>query len=178
MNNYQLKLVIIIALLPIGFTDPCYAQSVKTIPLKNSPALKIEDRTIIDIVLKIEAPFSVAVLTIENNGTASYVAQQYDQIKFQDSGTLTESQMNTLTKSLEDANFLRMTNRPQSADDPLDGSTYTITVRSLPAGSPPELAYPGTDSVNCYEFSCEEKFLGLKKQIIEFWGKNILETGI
>lgn len=136
-------------------------------------------RTIIDITLKIDAPFSTAVLRIQfYDGVIFYRAQQHGQAEILDSGTLTQSQMSALAKLLEDTLFLRMKNHPQNADDPLDGSTYTIAIRTLWPGADPALAFPGVHSVSCYQFSCEDNFLRLKDKMIELWGKDILEIGV
>ncbi len=168
----------VLFLIFLAFTCPLYAQSAKVLTLKDGSAFKIEGRRIIDIELKIDAPFSTAVLTIHDDGVVVYKAKQHGQEEILDSGALTQSQMSTLAKLLENINFLEMKNRPQSADDPLDGSTYTITVSVLPPGANPALAFPGVHSVSCYQFICEDNFLKLKDKMVELWGKDILETGV
>lgn len=173
----NLKLVLFLIFL--AFACPPYAQSAKVITVKDDPVFKIEGGTIIDIALKIDAPFSTAVLTIQfYDGAILYRAQQHGQAEILDSGTLTQSRMSALAKLLEDTHFLEMKNHPQNADDPLDGSTYTITIRVLPPGADPALAFAGGHPVSCYQFSCEDNFLRVKDKMIELWGKNILETGV
>jgi hypothetical protein len=97
---------------------------------------------LIDITLKVVAPFSTATIIIQENGSVSYIAKQRGQEEIQDSGTLTKAQINTLAKLIEEIEFLDMKSRAKSPNDPEDGSTYTISIRILPEG-PPELAFRG-----------------------------------
>ena len=145
---------------------------------QKTQATTIEDRKLIDITFKVGAPFSTATLNIQENGTVAYFAKQQSQEEIQDSGTLTKAQISELAKFIEKIDFLDMKNRTKGPNDPEDGSTYTISLRILPEGADPALAYPGTHSVSCYQFSCEHNFLELKDKIIELWGKNILEVGV
>jgi len=140
-------------------------------------SFSIDGRKIIDVVLNVDAPFSTAVLTIQNNNSVFYSAKQRSQDEIQDSSDLTSSQMNELARTIKDIDFLSMEDRPAGDDDPQDGSTYTITIRILPDG-PPELADPGVYPVSCYQFACEGNFLKLKDKIIKLWGKEVLEVGV
>ena len=142
-----------------------------------SQTITIDGRKMVDITLKVDAPFSTATLTIQENGAVIYSATQRGQAEIQDSGTLTMAQVNELVKFIEETDFLAMKNRTKDANDPEDGSTYTISLRILPQGDP-KLAFPGTHSVSCYQFSCEHDFLRLKDEIIKLWGKDILEVGV
>lgn len=137
----------------------------------------IDGRKIIDVVLEVDAPFSTATLTIRENGSVSYVAKQSGRAEVQESGTVTADQLNILAKMAQEIDFLNMNGHPAKHDDPLDGSTYAISISILPQGDP-RLADPGIHSVSCYEGNCERNFLKLKDKIIELWGKDILEVGI
>ena len=137
----------------------------------------VDGRKLVDVTLKVDAPFSSATLIIQENGAVAYSAKQRGQEEIQDSGTFTKAQVNELAKLIEQINFIDMKNRTKGPTDPEDGSTYTVSIRILPGGDP-ALAFPGTHSVSCYQFSCEHNFLELKDKIIELWGKNILEVGV
>ena len=77
-TRHSVKFLIIIA--AFNFISPVHAQSVKTITYKDGSAFKIEGRIIVDITLKIDAPFSTAVLTIQfYDGIVLYSAQQRGQ---------------------------------------------------------------------------------------------------
>ena len=137
-----------------------------------------QNRKIIDVVLKIDAPFSTASLTIQQNGFVFYREQQNRQKEINDSSTFTQNQMNIIARLIEGINFFEMKGRPKNANDPLDGSTYTITIRAIPRGYPSDRAFPWTHSVSCYQVSCEHKFLELKNKILELWGKKVFEIGV
>jgi len=136
-----------------------------------------EKLRLLDILLRINAPFSTATLTIEKNGSVYYVAKQRGQEEIQDSGTFFEFQISALIKLIQDTNILEMKDRLKEISDPEDGSTYTIIVRILPQG-PPEFADPAIYSVSCYQFNCENGFVELKNKIIELWGQEVMEIGV
>jgi len=142
-----------------------------------SQTVLVYDKRLVDISLKVEAPFSTAGLTIQENGVMFYSAQQRGNEMIQDSGSVSKTRVNELSKLIEKSDFINMNNSIKQTTDPMDGSTYIISVRSLPKKNP-ELAFPETYSVSCYEFSCGHNFLKLKDKIIEIWGKDILEVGI
>lgn len=136
--------------------------------------------TIIEATLEINAPFSTVKLEIYADGSALYTAQQRGQEETQTSyeaGTFTKTQMTELFNLIDSNNFFSLKNRLYKDSDPLDGSTYAITIKIRPAGSP-ELIDAAVHQVSCYQFSCEQKFLIIKNFIMQSYGKEILEVGV
>lgn len=151
--------------------------SVSNQPAVQNPSLK---EKILEITLEINAPFSTAELTIYEDGSALYTAKQRGQQEAQTShetGTFTKEQIVELFDLIERNTFFSLADRPKNQDDPEDGSTYTISVITLPADSP-ELVDTTVYTVSCYQFSCEQKFLLIKNFIIQSYGKEILEVGV
>lgn len=85
--------------------------------------------------------------------------------------------MTELFNLIESNNFFSLKNRPYKDSDPLDGSTYTLTIKIRLAGLP-ELVDAAVHQVSCYQFSCEQKFLIIKNFIMQSYGKEILEVGV
>ena len=135
---------------------------------------------IIEATLEINAPFSTAKLVIFADGSALYTAKQSGQAEIQtihEAGTFTKAQMAELFNLIENNNFFSLKNRPYKDSDPLDGSTYALTIKIRPTG-PPELVDAAVHQVSCYQFSCEQKFLIIKNFIMQSYGKEILEVGV
>ncbi len=135
---------------------------------------------VIEATLEIDAPFSTAKLAIFADGSALYTAKQGVRAETQtihEAGTFTKAQMTELFNLIESNNFFSLKNRPHKDSDPLDGSTYALTIKIRPAGSP-ELIDAAVHQVSCYQSRCEQKFLIIKNFIMQSYGKEILEEGV
>jgi hypothetical protein len=174
MHIYMNKNIVVLFILVVIVAATFYILSVVK---PTSPHISIGDRELIDVVLYIDAPFSAAIITIQENGTVVYSAKQRGKEESKDTRAISKIQFSELANLIEESDFLDMRNRNKIPGDPEDGSTYTIIIRILPEGDP-ALADPATYSVSCYQFGCESNFLKIKEKIIELWGKDILEVGV
>ena len=141
--------------------------------------LSVEGK-ILEITLGVGAPFSTAKLSIYDDGSALYVRKQDGQQEAQtihEAGTFTQTQMAELFDLIGRNNFLSLKDRPYKEGNPVDGSTYAISV-TIRSPGPPELVDAAVHSVSCYQFECEQSFLVIKNFIIKVYGKEILEVGV
>src|SRR3989338_11330627 len=133
-----------------------------------------------DITLKISAPFSQVMLTIQGNGRMLYEALARGEDVVRSEKRLPQDVMQDLLEKIRDVKLLDMRDRPQSADDPQDGSQYSmvIGVKVFQPGIEQKTIFEGNRSVSCYQDGCEPGFMELKNKIFELWGEPVLEIGI
>ncbi|MFA6273494.1 MAG: hypothetical protein WC673_03350 [Candidatus Paceibacterota bacterium] len=129
------------------------------------------------VALDINAPFSYALVLINENGSILYKEQKHDGKETQISGLTTQAQVAELMQWIADHKFSEWKDRPQMPDDPTDGTMFTINVRFPAKGSNGLFVYKNY-RVQCYGFGCNQDFLELKNKIIELWGKEVLEIGV
>ena len=146
----------------------------------------LSSTSIVSVSLSIEAPFSKASISIQEDGSISYLAKDYSQrdssSETKNSSQITSAQFDEISEYIEGIAFWFMENKgydPQGTTYPVDGSTYTITASSFPRDLKDRvLADIATHTVTCYSFACESKFVELKNKIIELWGKDVLEIRV
>lgn len=136
---------------------------------------------IIEVSLEINAPFSTAMLVVNRSGGVQYTAQDRSlqtNRSVSERGMFSEPQMIILDSLIDSKGFYSLENRPQDSDDPLDGSTFTISAILSPPEGSAELEDAESYQVSCYEFACEEHFIKIKDFITESYGKELLEIGV
>jgi hypothetical protein len=135
---------------------------------------------ILEIQLKIDAPFSTASLTIFQDGSALYSRKQRGEDEKEtiyEAGTFTVTELKTISEIVYKNNFFSLKDKPYTEDSPLDGSTYTISIKAV-SSYEPELADAFVHSVSCYQFNCEKGFLEIREIITDTFGEEILEVGV
>ena len=161
-----------------------------TLPPSNSdqpvaPSPSAEEK-ILEITLEVNAPFSTAKLTIFEDGNAIYSEKMTGQPEqrgiYEEVDIKTRDlQMKKFVGLVEKNNFFSMEDKPKRPGDPVDGSTYTVTVKIRPAG-PPELVAAAVHAVSCYQSSCEPGFLEIQNEMRayfkSYWKKEVLEVGV
>ncbi|MGC9968442.1 MAG: hypothetical protein ABSC29_01775 [Minisyncoccia bacterium] len=135
-------------------------------------------RKITYVTLSIAAPFSNAVLTIKEDGSIAYWAQEPNQARIKDSGTLTLPQIKELNDLIEQNNFFEMKSNNDNPTGMTDGSTYAIAVSYVLSGQLDGSAVPITYLVSCYEPDCEFGFSQIRDKILSLWGKDVLNVGV
>lgn len=137
-----------------------------------------EDITIIAVEMGINTPHSEASIIIDEEGETTYIAVDFEnEHGYADKDNLTTEKIQLLSEVIHKNNFFSLDNNPYNPEtDPGDGSTYTISVTTVPADPKlRELADAEIYTVECYEFNCKPKFIEIKELILELWGKPILE---
>ena len=145
-----------------------------------------KEEKILEITLEVSAPFSIAKLSILEDGSALYSEKMdgkpeqrgiYEEVDIE----TRDRQMKKFVELVRKNNFFSMKDRPYKESDPLDGSSYTLTIKIRPAG-PPGLVDAAVHTVSCYEFSCEPGFLEIQKEMRtyfkSYWNKEVLEVGV
>src|SRR3989344_2681904 len=133
--------------------------------ITNQPVVpsSTKEEKILEITLEVSAPFSIAKLSILEDGSALYSEKMdgkpeqrgiYEEVDIE----TRDRQMKKFVELVRKNNFFSMKDRPYKESDPLDGSSYTLTIKIRPAG-PPGLVDAAVHTVSCYEFSCEPGFL-------------------
>lgn len=176
--------IIIIVITLILFVTAFYLYNTKIIHnIEPQTSLKINNNQLMDVTLEINAPFSKARIMISGSGEnlvtywAKWTRGSNKDKEINDSKKISQKQIAELMTLLERNGFYKMENRPYIPESLTDGSNYAITVRTLPEGLV-ELVDPGINSVKCYEFNCESRFIEIKNKIQELWGKDVIEIGV
>jgi hypothetical protein len=142
-----------------------------------------QDERIFEVKLTISAPLSTATLLIEDRGLLKGVARiSYEASsprtgieKQTDSSNISLQEFFELTNLIKDNDFWSF-NETYYDENLMDGTTYTVTVNSVPHISQ-ELSDARTYSVSCYG-SCPEQIFQIVNKIKELWGKEILQVGM
>ncbi len=166
---FAIILIVIIALV-LYFNEP---------PISNRN-LETQQYKILEIQLKVKAPFSTSSLTIIfQDGSALYSRKQEGEDEKETNygaDSFTKLELETISKLVHQNNFFSLTDKPYTKGSPLDGSTYTISVKAV-SSTRPKLANAFTHSVSCYQFNCEKKFKEIKEVIISSFDEKIVEVG-
>lgn len=149
----------------------------------NDVSPPISGERIEEVTLKVDAPFSTSVLTINQDAD-----RHGAQIHYTASSPRTGIANRTDSKiiSLQEFNELRdlivnntfwTFNKRYFEENLMDATTFTITVMSTNLLSSGEVSKIGQfNSVSCYG-SCPEKITQITDKIEELWGRDILQVG-
>lgn len=177
MKSKYYLLIIVIILITIITGSYLYFQTTKSSP-GNTNKQETQNQRITEVTLDINAPLSNATIVVTNLGEVLYQASSPDTgiEEYTDSIKISQEQFNNLANFINQNNFWSFNERYYD-ETLMDGTSYNITVRSIPSSYPPELAYPRNYTVSCYG-SCPQVITEIINMIKELWGKEILEVGI
>lgn len=128
------------------------------------------EHDISSIVLNIKAPFSDETITIKNTGNIMYEGRRHifinDNTGWLSSKTISSQQYIDLAEFIENSGFFSL-NETYKDDLLQDETGYTITVTKDAQQT----------SVYCYG-ECPDDAVEIREQILELWGKDILNIGV
>ena len=135
---------------------------------------------LLEVILKIDAPFSLATISVDHNGLVRYNAKARNQEEVRDEAVFSSKQMQILLTTIESNNFFDL---ETVIDDEVpmiaDGSVYTLSVKTVITGAESVYADASVHEVTCFQYStCTQGFENIKEKIIELWGKDMLELGV
>jgi hypothetical protein len=143
---------------------------------------QLTKRKVLEITFKAYAPFSQADVTLLGyGGKLSYVGKQThteNPSEVSLSMSIDEESFSNFVNLLDENGFWEM--EKEYVDyNLLDGVTYILTVKYLPAEVNPELADQEIKEVKCYEHeSCIEFFNSLESEIENIIGQELIMVGI
>lgn len=136
----------------------------------------IEEK-VLEMTLEVTAPSSTAKLIIYEDGSALYSEKHTGQVEqqgiYEDVDTATRDlQMRKFSDLVIKNKFFSLGDTSKGANDPDDGSTYTMTITRRSA----------VHKVSCYQFRCEPGFMEIQNEMRayfkSYWGKEVLEVGV
>lgn len=128
-----------------------------------------QDKTLIkEVSLTVEAPFSTANITINDQGLILYRASSPDTgiSEINETSRISREQYNELAGFIISSDFFSLKDEYRE-DNLADATTYILTVKKDNL----------IKSVSCYG-NCPGRILGIINKIKALWGKDILEVGI
>ena len=145
----------------------------------SSPDLLPGER-IIDVTLRVDAPFSTALLQAFNyEGSPPgmiYRADLRGEAKVEDSKELSPEDFDALVQLIEKNRFTSFDEVYENSEL-TDGTWYTLEVKYAPTGAEAYLADAWVHSVSCY-WTCPEPVVEIRTKIKELWGREILIEGV
>lgn len=165
-------------------------KSTKLQSLPDKRSQQIQKDEITEIKLTIDAPFSIATITIDNQGGINYEARPheegyvfttdsegrivgliYDESQsgkndIKESSKIKITQYNELVSLIKASNFFSFKDK-YFEENLADATTYTITVQGVVE----------TKSVSCYG-ECPNQLVEIRNKIKELWGKEVVEIGV
>jgi hypothetical protein len=131
----------------------------------NNNTTNINNHGITEVELRIDAPFSTAILLFNESGNIYYQAND-DVIEINETDNITSEQFSDLANLIILYGFFSFNNSYED-DSLLDGTMYTISVKKNNSVA----------AVSCYGLY-PIGFIEIKNKIVELWGRDILKTGI